>query len=127
MGFYIGANQFVHASSTGEVKISTLEDFYLERFTGARRYVQTYTYLPTGRQIGQWFASTGLPEKLEPVRAWIESLHIPDRLRPVGEWFNSLGIGERLQPVREWLEARGVPEKIESLKGTLSQLWNRLF
>ncbi len=42
MGFYIGGNRFVHASSTGEVKISALEGFYLERFTGARRYVQVY-------------------------------------------------------------------------------------
>ena len=61
MGFYIGGNRFVHASSTGEVKISELEDFYLERFTGARRYVQVYYYLPTGDQIGEWFASTGIP------------------------------------------------------------------
>ena len=51
MGFYIGGNRFIHASSTGEVKISALKDFYLERFTGARRYVQVYTYLPTGHQI----------------------------------------------------------------------------
>ena len=42
MGFYIGGNQFVHASSTGEVKISALEDYYLECFTGARRYVSVY-------------------------------------------------------------------------------------
>ena len=83
MGFYIGGNQFVHASSTGEVKISALEDFYLERFTGARRYVQPYYYLPTGAQIAAWFETTGIPEKLAPVRAWIDGLDIPGRLDTV--------------------------------------------
>lgn len=80
MGFYIGGNQFVHASSTGEVKISALEDFYLERFTGARRYVQPYYYLPTGAQIAAWFETTGIAEKLVPVRAWIDGLDIPGKL-----------------------------------------------
>ncbi len=79
MGFYIGGNHFVHASSTGEVKISALEDYYLERFTGARRYVQTYYYLPTGAQIGAWLESTGLPARLEPVGEWFRGLDIPGR------------------------------------------------
>ena len=83
MGFYIGGNQFVHASSTGEVKISALEDFYLERFTGARRYVQPYYYLPTGAQIAAWLETTGIPEKLAPVRAWIDGLDIPGKLETV--------------------------------------------
>ena len=111
MGFYIGGNQFVHASSTGEVKISALEDFYLERFTGARRYAQVYYYLPTGRQISEWFETTGIPEKLAPVRTWIDGLDIPGRLRPVREWFDGL----RLQ------------EKLDALKGWAQDLWNRLF
>ena len=38
VGIYLGGNQFVHASSAKhEVIISTLEDYYLERYTGARR------------------------------------------------------------------------------------------
>lgn len=85
MGFYIGANQFVHASSTGQVMVSTLEDYYLERFTGARRYVQVYGDLPTEKQLREgvaawdipgWFAA--LPEK---VAAW----DIPGRLRALKE------------------------------------------
>ena len=111
MGFYNGGNHFVHASSTGEVKISDLEDFYLERFTGARRYAQVYYYLPTGQQIAEWFDTTGIPEKLAPVRAWIEGLRIPERLRPVREWFDGLGL----------------QEKWEKLKGKVSGLWNSVF
>ncbi len=80
MGFYIGGNQFVHASSTGEVKISALEDFYLERFTGARRYVHVYTDLPTGGQIDAWLDASGLKERLAPVGEWIRSLDIPGKL-----------------------------------------------
>lgn len=127
MGFYIGGNQFVHASSTGEVKVSSLEDFYLERFTGARRYVQVYYYLPTGGQIAAWFNSTGIPEKLEPVGKWVESLKIPERLAPVRAWFESLRIPERLQPVRAGFEGLKIPEKLESLKGIFVRVWNRLF
>lgn len=111
MGFYIGGNRFVHASSTGEVKISALEDFYLERFTGARRYAQVYYYLPTGKQIADWFETTGIPEKLAPVRAWIDGLNIPERLRPVRDWFDGLGL----------------PEKWAALKDKATGLWNRLF
>ncbi|MBR2798538.1 MAG: C40 family peptidase [Clostridia bacterium] len=111
MGFWIGGNRFVHASSTGEVKISALEDFYLERFTGARRYVQVYTYLPTGKQIGEWFEGTGIPEKLRPVREWIDSLQIAERLKPVRDWFDSLQIRE----------------KIDALKGKITDLWNSFF
>lgn len=111
MGFYIGGNQFVHASSTGEVKISALEDFYLERFTGARRYVQVYYYLPTRAQIAEWLDSTGIPEKLAPVRDWIDGLHIPERLAPVRDWFDGLRI----------------PEKLETAKGKIVELWNRIF
>lgn len=111
MGFYIGGNQFVHASSTGEVKVSALEDFYLERFTGARRYVQPYYYLPTRAQIGAWLDSVGVTEKLEPVAEWIRGLKIPERLAPIGEWFAGLGI----------------PEKLETVKGKIVDLWNRIF
>ena len=110
MGFWIGGNRFVHASSTGEVKISTLEDFYLEKFTGARRYAQVYTYLPTGRQIGEWFEGTGIPQKLEPVVRWVDSLKID----------------EKLQPMREWIRSLDLPGRIEMLKGKLTQLWQRI-
>ena len=51
MGFYIGGNRFVHASSKGKVMISSLEDYYLDRFTGARRYVSVYTGLPAWRGL----------------------------------------------------------------------------
>ena len=111
MGFWIGGNRFVHASSTGEVKISALEDFYLEKFTGARRYVQVYTYLPTGKQIREWFDSTGIPEKLAPVRRWIDSLKI----------------GEKLKPIRDWFDRLQIREKAEALKGKIIQLWNSFF
>ena len=38
VGFYIGGNQFVHASSSQhKVVVSELEGFYLEKYTGARR------------------------------------------------------------------------------------------
>lgn len=111
MGFWIGGNRFVHASSTGEVKISALEDFYLEKFTGARRYVQVYTYLPTGKQIREWLDSKGITEKLEPVRKWVDSLKIAERLKPVRDWFDSLEIRE----------------KAKALKGKIVQLWNSFF
>lgn len=111
MGFWIGGNRFVHASSTGEVKISALEDFYLEKFTGARRYVQVYTYLPTAKQIREWFDGTGIWEKLAPVRKWIDSLQIAEKLKPVRDWFDRLEIRE----------------KTEALKGKITQLWNSLF
>ena len=111
MGFWIGGNRFVHASSTGEVKISALEDFYLEKFTGARRYVQVYTYLPTGKQIREWFDSTGIPEKLAPVRRWIDSLKI----------------GEKLKPIRDWFDRLQIREKAEAQKGKIIQLWNSFF
>lgn len=99
MGFYIGGNQFVHASSTGEVKISALEDFYLERFTGARRYVQPYHDLPGRAQIAAWLDATGIPQKLAPAARWI---------------------GERLAPVRRWFEGLDIP-------GRLNRLWEKLF
>lgn len=111
MGFWIGGNRFVHASSTGEVKISALEDFYLEKYTGARRYAQAYTYLPTGKQISKWLDSTGLSEKLGPVRRWIDSLQIAERLKPVRDWFDRLEIRE----------------KAEALKGKITELWNSFF
>ena len=127
MGFYIGGNQFVHASSTGEVKISALEGFYLEKFTGARRYAQAYFYLPTPRQIGDWFASTGIPEKLSPVREWFDSLGIGERLRPIRDWFDGLGIGEKLRPVRDWFNGLDIPGKFNSAKGWVVRQWNRVF
>lgn len=38
VGLYIGGNQFVHASSSKhKVVVSTLEGYYLEKYTGARR------------------------------------------------------------------------------------------
>lgn len=111
MGFYLGGNQFVHASSTGEVKISTLEDFYLERFTGARRYAHVYTGWPTRRQVDLWFEETGIAEKTAPTRAWVDSLGIAERLQPVRDWVDGLQIRERL----EWLKERG------------EALWNRIF
>ena len=118
MGFYLGARQFVHASSTGEVKISSLdEEFYRERFTGARRYVQVYTYLPTGKQISKtldelgvtaWWASLGIAEWWASlgIAEWWASLDIP------GKWA-SLGIGE-------WWASLGITEWWASL-------WNRIF
>ncbi len=127
MGFYIGGNRFVHASSTGEVKISVLDDFYLERFTGARRYAQPYYYLPTGAQISAWFEGTGIPEKLEPVRKWIEGLDIPGRLAPVRAWFERLDIPGRLAPVRAWFERLDIPGKFEVVKGKVASLWNSIF
>ena len=111
MGFWIGGNQFVHASSTGEVKISALEDFYLEKFTGARRYVHVYTEWPLSRQVEAWFEGTGIPEKLAPVRAWVDSLQIAEKLRPVGDWLDSLKIRERT----------------DILKGKIVQIWNSIF
>ena len=127
MGFYIGGNQFVHASSTGEVKISALEDFYLEKFTGARRYVQPYCYLPTGAQLAAWFEGTGIPEKLAPVRAWFERLDIPGRLAPIRAWFDRLDIPGRLAPVRAWFEGLDLPGKWEAAKGFVANLWNKIF
>ena len=122
MGFYIGGNQFIHASSTGEVKISDLKDYYLDRFTGARRYAQVYCYLPGGRQLSAWLEGTGIPEKLAPVGAWIG-----ERLAPVWAWFDSLGIGERLAPVWAWFDGWDIPGKAEYLKGKMVSLWNRIF
>ena len=38
VGFYMGGNMFVHASSSKhQVTVSALEGFYLEKCTGARR------------------------------------------------------------------------------------------
>lgn len=43
VGIWLGGNRFVHASSTsGEVVVSELEDFYLERFTFGRRIICPY-------------------------------------------------------------------------------------
>ena len=108
MGFYIGGNRFVHASSTGEVRINALEDFYLERFTGARRYAQAYYYLPSRAMLSEWLDSTGLPQRLAPVR----------------EWIDSLGIAERLKPVRDWFDSLGIRQKLEALKDRLAGLWH---
>ena len=122
MGFYIGGNHFVHASSTGEVKISALEDFYLERFTGARRYVQPYCYLPTQAQIAAWFDGTGIPEKLAPVTAWLG-----ERFAPVRAWIDGLDIPARLAPVREWFEKLDIPGRLDSVKAWAASLWNSVF
>lgn len=111
MGFWIGGNRFVHASSTGEVKISALEDFYLEKYTGARRYVHVYTEWPLGHQVEAWFEGTGIPEKLAPVRAWVDSLQI----------------AEKLQPVRDWLDSLQIRERTDILKGKIVQTWNSIF
>ena len=136
MGFYIGGNQFVHASSTGEVKISDLKDYYLDRFTGARRYAQVYYYLPGGGRVAAWFDSTGIPEKLAPVWAWFDGLGIGERLAPVRAWFDSLGIREKLDAARAWVDGLGIgewvqgldiPGKLDHVKGKLEALWNRIF
>ena len=38
VGFYLGGNQFVHASSSKrKVTVSDFDGYYLEKFTGARR------------------------------------------------------------------------------------------
>lgn len=43
VGIWLGGNSFVHASSSkGEVVISQLEGYYLERFTGAKRLLCPY-------------------------------------------------------------------------------------
>ncbi len=43
VGFYLGGGQFVHASSAkGKVVVSDLADFYLDKFTGARRVAQVW-------------------------------------------------------------------------------------
>ena len=43
VGIYLGGNRFVHASSAKhEVTISALEDYYAEKYSGARRLVATY-------------------------------------------------------------------------------------
>ena len=40
VGIWLGANRFVHASSTyGKVVISTLEDYYLEHYTWGKRFL----------------------------------------------------------------------------------------
>lgn len=111
MGFWIGGNRFVHASSTGEVKVSALEDFYLEKFTGARRYVHVYTEWPLGQQVSAWFDATGIPQKLAPVRAWVDSLQIPQKLQPIRKWFDGLGIKKTL----------------ETKKEEIKELWNKHF
>ncbi len=117
MGFYIGGNRFIHASSTGEVKMSALEDFYLEKFTGARRYVQPYYYLPSRSQIAAWFDSTGIPRKLAPAIDWIGQ-----RLAPAREW-----IGERLKPVRDWFAGLDIPGRIGAAREWVASLWNSIF
>ncbi len=43
IGFYLGGGQFVHASSSkGKVIVSDLADYYLDKFTGARRVAQVW-------------------------------------------------------------------------------------
>lgn len=43
VGIYLGGNRFVHASSSQhKVTVSALEDFYLEKYTGARRLVNPF-------------------------------------------------------------------------------------
>ncbi|MBR6221305.1 MAG: C40 family peptidase, partial [Clostridia bacterium] len=124
MGFYIGGNRFVDASSTGEVKISPLEDYYLERFTGARRYAQVYYYLPTGQQISDWLDQTGIPERLKPVRDWIDSLRLGERLQPVRDWFDALDIPGRLRPVRDWFDGLDIPGRANRLWDRARNLWH---
>ena len=111
MGFYLGGGRFVHASSTGEVKISELEDFYLERFTGARRYTRVHTDFPTARQLSEWFAGTWLYEKLAPVRTWFDSLELDKKWAPVREWFDSMLLKER----------------VLTLKGNIQERWKHFF
>lgn len=43
VGIYLGGGQFVHASSTQhKVVVSDLKDYYMEKFTGARRIACPY-------------------------------------------------------------------------------------
>lgn len=43
VGIWLGGNRFVHASSAkGEVIVSELTGYYLERFTGGRRILRPY-------------------------------------------------------------------------------------
>ncbi len=106
MGIYLGGNQFVHASSTGQVMVSALEDYYLEKFTGARRYVQVYCGLPNPVQVNRFIEETGIP-------AWIESLGIR-------EWIERLGIPE-------WFRGLDIPGRFDAFKGKVIELWNSIF
>ena len=56
MGFYLGGGQFVHASSTGRVIVSDLDGYYLEKFTGARRYANPYCDLPRIAELARLVA-----------------------------------------------------------------------
>lgn len=38
VGIYVGNNTFIHASSSGQVKLSTLDNYYSNRLLGARRF-----------------------------------------------------------------------------------------
>ena len=51
MGFWIGGNRFVHASSTGEVKVSALEDFYLEKDRVYRSELNVFDDYTEGERI----------------------------------------------------------------------------
>ncbi len=106
MGIYLGGNRFVHASSTGKVMISALEDYYLEKFTGARRYAQVYCDLPAPAQLGKAIENAGIP-------AWLESLGIP-------QWIEGLHIPQRIEALR-------IPERFEIFKGKIVDLWNSIF
>ena len=106
MGIYLGGNQFVHASSTGKVMVSALEDFYLEKFTGARRYAHVYCAFPAPAQLGRAIEALDIP-------AWLESLGIP-------QWIEGLRIPERIESLH-------IPERFESIKGKVIDLWNSIF
>ena len=97
MGIYLGGNRFVHASSTGEVMISALEDYYLEKFTGARRYARVYCDLPAPAQLRRAIESTA-------ISAWLEGLGIP-----------------------QWIGELHIPERFETFKGKIIDLWNSIF
>ena len=115
MGIYLGGNQFVHASSSGEVMISTLEDYYLEKFTGARRYVNPYCDLPSPVVVRRLIEETGIP-------AWIESLDIPARIESTGipAWFKGTAIPG-------WFRDLKLNDRFEGVKGKAVDLWNSIF
>ena len=121
-GFYMGANRFVHASSTGEVKISALEGYYLEKFTGARRYTHVYTALPTRRQWELWLNETGLAGRWSAAEAWLEKLDLRGKLAPVIDRFNGLRLSERLAPVTRWFDALDLKGKFAPVAAWFDRL-----
>ena len=147
MGIYLGGNQFVHASSTGKVIVSTLEDYYLEKFSGARRYLQAYYYLPTGAQIReaveslgigkwleekgvpQWFEGTGIPAWFKKLPQWFEDTGVPAWFRGIPQWFEETGIPAWFEGtgIPQWIRGLDLPGKFNVVKGKIAEQWNGIF